>query len=71
MNATKRIQIEATELLVDIEGVQCRTWNGVMEDGTPCVVFVHRIVVRDDDAKALAELKEMRPRRVQVLEGEL
>jgi hypothetical protein len=40
-----RLQIEPTGTTLVIDGVPCRVWNGTRDDGTPCLVFVHRVVV--------------------------
>jgi len=44
-----KIQMEATEHVVSIDGVECRIWNAVTDSNIPCLVFVHRIAVRDED----------------------
>lgn len=44
-----KIQIEATENIVNIAGIECRLWKGTTENGTPCKVFVHRVAVHNDD----------------------
>lgn len=44
-----KIQIEATDRIVDLDGVKCRVWNGKTERGIECLVFVHRLAVRSDD----------------------
>jgi hypothetical protein len=52
-----RIQIEPSEILVDIDGVTTRVWNGVTEEGVQCFVFVARVAVRaEDDALDLASV---------------
>lgn len=58
-----QLQIEATDKITTLDGVQCRYWEGVTEDGIPCKVFVHRIAVRDDNdsSKFEAELTEKMP----------
>lgn len=43
-----QVQIESTTELATLDGVLCRLWNGVTADGVPCLVYVHRIAVRDD-----------------------
>jgi hypothetical protein len=55
-----KITIESTGNLTHIVGIPVRVWNGVIADGTPCLVFVHRIAVRNDaNAEAFdKELKE-------------
>lgn len=73
-----KITIESTDTIATLDGVKCRLWHGVTEDGTPCAVFVHRIAV--DEAKQAAfdrELDEQRepdcvkPFRRHVLRGPL
>jgi hypothetical protein len=44
-----KLFIEATDQLTTIDGVPVRVWRGETEDGVPCLAFVHRIVVRDDE----------------------
>jgi len=58
-----RITIEATGLLTELDGVECRLWEGVTDQGTPCKVFVHRVAVHEDqDASAFdVELAEKLP----------
>lgn len=43
-----KIQIEATDKIVTLDGVECRVWEGTTESGIPCKVFVHRLAVRED-----------------------
>jgi hypothetical protein len=43
-----RIQIEPTEILAKLDGVECRVWNGITEDDKQVIVFVHRIASKDD-----------------------
>ncbi|TWT63165.1 hypothetical protein [Rubinisphaera italica] len=38
-----KVQIESTEETVNIDGVECRVWNGVTEKGVEILVFVHRV----------------------------
>ena len=56
-----QLQIEATEHIVEIEGVQCRLWEGTTVNGVPCKVFIHRIAVANDDDQSQfdEELREM------------
>lgn len=44
-----KIQMEPTEHVVTVDGVECRIWNAVTENNTQCFVFVHRIAIRKDD----------------------
>ena len=57
------IQIESTDKLVTIDGIQCRLWEGTTAAGIPCKVFVHRLAVREDQDAAEFEraLKEQIP----------
>jgi hypothetical protein len=41
-----RLQIEPTEIVTTLDGVECRVWNGISEHGAQCFVFVHRIAIR-------------------------
>ena len=55
-----KIQMEPTENVVSIDGVECRIWNAVTDSNVQCFVFVHRIGVRNDSdlgafEQALAE----------------
>ena len=56
-----RLQIESTSTIVTIDGVTCRQWNGVTDDGARCQLLVHRIAVHhlDDASEFEAELAEM------------
>lgn len=58
-----KIEIEATELLTVLDGVQVRAWRGRTERGTECVVFVHRVAVdpRGDFTQFEQELRECLP----------
>lgn len=58
-----KLTIEATDKLTHLDGVQVRVWNGVTEQGTPCLVFVHRIAVEEhqDTASFERELSERLP----------
>ncbi len=55
-----QIAIESTDIVTKIDGVECRLWEGMTADGTPCKVFVHRVAVhKDQDATQFErELKE-------------
>lgn len=56
---TMKILMESTELVVSVDGVECRVWNAVTENDTQCFILVHRIGVRNsDDQKEFAELLE-------------
>ena len=58
-----KIQIESTNAITEINGVAVRVWTGVTESGIPCIVFVHRIAVREtaDASDFERELKEKSP----------
>jgi len=43
-----RMQIEATDQITHLDGVPCRVWKGTTEGGVECLVFVHRVAVRED-----------------------
>jgi len=43
-----KIQIEATDQLTQMDGIPVRVWNGMTERGIPCLVMVHRVIVRTD-----------------------
>lgn len=57
------ILIKATELVTVIDGVPVRAWSGTTQDGTECVVLVHRIAVaaESDTAAFERELTEQLP----------
>lgn len=58
-----QIQIESTDQITVIGGVQCRVWKGTTASGIPCILFVHRIAVdrAEDSAEFDRELREMDP----------
>lgn len=43
-----RVQIEPTDVIVDLEGLECRVWNGITDDGNQVFVFVHRVASREE-----------------------
>ena len=43
-----RVQAEPTEILVDLEGVECRVWNAITNQGDQVFLFVHRVASRGD-----------------------
>lgn len=43
-----KIEIESTENILQLDGVPCRVWEGKLEDGSPCYVYVHLVAVRGD-----------------------
>ncbi len=58
-----KLTIEATDQVTSLDGVLARVWHGTTEAGTPCLVFVHRVAVRDDkdQAEFQRELAEQLP----------
>ncbi len=56
------ITIKSTDEFVEINGVHCRKWDGMTAEGfAPCIVFVQRIAMDNEDATAFgAELTEQR-----------
>ena len=54
-----KVQMEPTNTIVELDGVQCRVWNGVTEDNKQVFVFVHRLASREE----LEGLKEQNPPR--------
>ena len=57
-----RLQIEPTEIVTILDGVECRVWSGVTEGGAQVFVFVHRVAVRSGEPGGellAAELREM------------
>ncbi len=58
-----KINIQSTDILTQVEGVNVRLWDGVTDAGTPCKVFVMRVAVhRDHDpAQFERELREQLP----------
>ena len=57
------IKMQATEIITTIEGVPVRLWEGETEEGTKCKVFVHRILVHEneDASQFERELEEQMP----------
>lgn len=47
-----KLTIESTAGIAILDGIETRIWEGRTEKGIPCVVFVHRIAVRDDYDKS-------------------
>ena len=43
-----KITIESTTKIVELNGVECRIWEGHTEKGVPIHCFIPRIAVRDD-----------------------
>ena len=42
------IQMQPTEHIVTLDGVECRLWNAITARGSQCFVFVHRIALPND-----------------------
>jgi hypothetical protein len=49
------IRIQPTDQLTGIEGVLCRVWQGMTDEGVPCVVFVRRVAVAEGEDSAAFE----------------
>lgn len=43
-----KIFAEQTEIIVELDGVPCRVWNGVTEGDDQIYLFVHRVMSRSD-----------------------
>lgn len=57
-----KITIEATSQVTHLNGVEVRVWEGTTERGTPCLVFVHRMSVKEGLAEEfMEELRELTP----------
>ncbi len=52
-----RIVITSTEIVTSVYGALCRIWNGELEDGGTCTVFVKVIAAE----RELVELSEIPP----------
>ncbi len=50
-----RVQAEPSEIIVNVEGLECRVWNGVTEAGEQVFLFVHRVAVANEARDALLE----------------
>jgi hypothetical protein len=55
-----KIMIEPAGEITHLDGVPVRPWKGTTDEGVPCIVYVHRLAVRDDQdtsafERALAE----------------
>lgn len=55
-----RIQIESTQRVVTVNGIEARVWEGATESGIPVIAFIPRIAVSvDQDCSQFeAELRE-------------
>lgn len=50
------ILIQPTDQLTRLEGVAlCRVWQGVTDEGVPCVVFVRRVAVAEGEDSAACD----------------
>lgn len=58
-----KLEIEATDKITRLDGVECRLWRGKTEKGTKCLVFIHRITpeINEDKAEFASELNERLP----------
>lgn len=56
-----KVAIASTETITDIDGVAVRLWEGTTEQGVKCLVFVHRLAVRnsEDQGQFEQELQKM------------
>jgi hypothetical protein len=57
--------IESTSKIVEMNGIECRLWEGVSEAGVPVHVFIPRVTPQTLEPAALAqfdtELREQKP----------
>lgn len=63
------IQMQSTDLIVDVDGVECRIWNAITEKGTQCFVYAHRIAIPNDgtaNTDDIEELKELFESRIPI-----
>lgn len=60
-----KLTIKATDKIIDVDGVECRLWEGETENGVSCYVFIHRIAVANDENQKQfeRELTEKMPPR--------
>lgn len=57
-----KIQLESTTKIVNLDGVDCRVWEGVTESGIPVHCFIALIASNSRDQRQFAyELQETRP----------
>jgi len=52
-----KVQAEHSEIIVELDGIPCRVWNAVTEDGEQVYLFVHRVASH----RQLEELTEAQP----------
>lgn len=50
-----RIQAEPSKILTNLNGVTCRVWNGVTEDGEQIFLYVARVAIPDESRTELIE----------------
>lgn len=64
-----KILMESTPHLVTVDGIECRIWNAVTETDIQCLVFVHRVAVRNsENQQEFSELFETPIAEVMVIE---
>jgi hypothetical protein len=57
-----QILIASSDIITELDGVPVRVWYGTTENGTRCLLFVHRIMVDDCAASEFGrELVEQPP----------
>jgi hypothetical protein len=58
-----KITITSTEKLTHIGPTPVRVWEGITEQGTKCLVFVHRLMIsaEEDPTEFDKELEEQLP----------
>lgn len=64
------IQMEPTEHIVTVDGVECRIWNAITAKGSQCFVFVHSIAFPNDGtvyADDQTEINKLFNERVRVI----
>ena len=50
-----KVIAESTPHILTLDGVDCRVWDAVTDDGRPCLLLVHRLAI-DHRLDALAPL---------------
>jgi hypothetical protein len=60
-----KIKLESTSQIVELDGIECRVWEGTTEGGVPLTAFIPRVAVhRDHDQSQFErELTEQREPR--------
>lgn len=48
-----RLQVEPTDIFIEVNGVRCRVWNGVSEDADQVFLFVARVAVPNNERTEL------------------